>query len=189
MQIAIVLAAVITLATTLVIATGFEPAYAEEISADVVSSTGVFYDPDPINAKVGDTVTWTNVDSQPHTVTSGSNGTPDGKFDSSPNFKPLMVSQGVFSHTFTEAGNYPYYCALHPNMVGTVVVTGDQPTSTESSVLITVNGTNYEIIAESDTTKITEASVEPGQDYTASFDKAGNVILKLPKAVFTEVTR
>jgi plastocyanin len=71
---------------------------------------------------VGDTVTWTNMDTQPHTVISGSNGTPDGKFDSSPNFNPLLAPAQTFSHTFTEAGEYPYYCALHPNMVGTVSV-------------------------------------------------------------------
>jgi manganese oxidase len=71
---------------------------------------------------VGDTVPWTNMDTQPHTVTSGSNGTPDGRFDSSPNFNPLLVPAQTFSHTFTEAGEYPYYCALHPNMVGTVSV-------------------------------------------------------------------
>jgi plastocyanin len=75
------------------------------------------------NLSVSDTVTWTNDDSQPHTVTSGQNGQPDGKFDSSPNFNPLLAPGQTFSHTFTEgAGQYPYYCALHPNIVGTVSV-------------------------------------------------------------------
>src|SRR5215212_1182161 len=44
------------------------------------------YSPNPIQVSVGTTVTWTNNDSQPHTVTSGSNGQPDNKFNSSPNF-------------------------------------------------------------------------------------------------------
>jgi plastocyanin len=67
---------------------------------------------------VGDTVTWTNDDSQPHTVTSGENAQPDGRFDSS-----IMAPQQTFEHTFTEgAGEYPYYCVLHPNMVGIVSV-------------------------------------------------------------------
>jgi nitrite reductase (NO-forming) len=86
------------------------------------SLTDTAFQPNPASVKVGDTVTWTNNDSQPHTVVSGSNGTPDGKFDSSPNFNPLIVPGGTFEHTFTEAGEYPYYCALHPNMVGTVSV-------------------------------------------------------------------
>jgi plastocyanin len=80
------------------------------------------YDPDPVEISVGDTVTWTNDDSTPHTITSGSNGQPDGKFDSSPNMNPLMAPGDTFEHTFTEAGEYPYYCALHPNLVGTVSV-------------------------------------------------------------------
>ena len=86
------------------------------------SLTDTAFQPNPIQVSVGDTVTWTNDDTQPHTVTSGENGTPDGKFDSSPNFNPLLVPAQTFSHTFTEAGQYPYYCALHPNMVGTVSV-------------------------------------------------------------------
>jgi plastocyanin len=80
------------------------------------------YSPNPIQVSVGTTVTWTNNDAQPHTVTSGSNGQPDNKFNSSPNFTPLLNPGQTFSFTFTEAGNYPYFCALHPNMVGTVIV-------------------------------------------------------------------
>jgi len=87
------------------------------------SLTDTAFQPNPVQVSVGDTVTWTNDDTQPHTVVSGSNGTPDGKFDSSPNFNPLIAPGQTFEHTFTEAGEYPYYCALHPNMVGTVSVT------------------------------------------------------------------
>jgi glucose/arabinose dehydrogenase/plastocyanin len=76
------------------------------------------YDPNPIQVSVGDTVIWTNDDSTIHTVTSGENGQPDGLFDSS-----IMAPQQTFEHTFTEgAGEYPYFCVLHPNMVGTVSV-------------------------------------------------------------------
>ncbi|HEU0144113.1 MAG TPA: plastocyanin/azurin family copper-binding protein, partial [Nitrososphaera sp.] len=80
------------------------------------------FQPNTVQVQVGDTVTWTNDDSQPHTVTSGINGQPDGRFDSSPNFNPLLASGQTFEHTFTEAGEYPYFCLLHPNMVGTVSV-------------------------------------------------------------------
>ena len=78
--------------------------------------------PNPIQVRAGDTVTWTNDDMEAHTVTSGSNGVPDNKFNSSPNFIPLITPDATFSHTFTEAGEYPYFCLLHPNMVGTVGV-------------------------------------------------------------------
>src|SRR5215211_2116327 len=80
------------------------------------------FSPNPIQVSVGNTVTWTNDDSQPHTVASGSNGQPDNKFNSSPNFTPLLTQGQTFSFTFTQAGDYPYFCMLHPNMVGTVNV-------------------------------------------------------------------
>src|SRR5215204_4105592 len=86
------------------------------------SLTDTAYQPNPIQVSVGTTVTWTNDDSQPHTVTSGSNGQPDNKFNSSPNFNPLLNPGQTFSFTFTQAGDYPYFCMLHPNMVGTVNV-------------------------------------------------------------------
>jgi plastocyanin len=86
------------------------------------SLTDTAYQPNPIQVSVGNTVTWTNNDSQPHTVTSGSNGQPDNKFNSSPNFSPLLNPGQTFSFTFTQAGDYPYFCMLHPNMVGTVTV-------------------------------------------------------------------
>ncbi len=86
------------------------------------SKTDDSYDPNPVQASIGDTVIWTNDDTTPHTVTSGTAGAPDGKFDSSPNLNPLLAPQQTFEHTFTEAGEFPYYCGLHPNMVGTVSV-------------------------------------------------------------------
>jgi plastocyanin len=75
------------------------------------------FSPNPIQVSTGATVTWTNDDAQPHTATSGENATPDGRFDSS-----IMAPGATFEHTFTEAGEYPYFCLLHPNMVGTVSV-------------------------------------------------------------------
>jgi plastocyanin len=79
--------------------------------------TDTAYQPNPVQVSVGTTVTWTNDDAQPHTATSGQNATPDGTFDSG-----IMAPQGTFEHTFTEAGEFPYFCLLHPNMVGTVSV-------------------------------------------------------------------
>jgi plastocyanin len=92
------------------------------ITSGSSSKTDDSFDPNPVQARVGDTVRWTNDDSTPHTVTSGTGGQPDGKFDSSPSLSPLMAPGQTFEHAFAEAGEYPYYCALHPNMVGTVSV-------------------------------------------------------------------
>jgi nitrite reductase (NO-forming) len=75
------------------------------------------FQPNPLQVSTGTTVTWTNDDSQPHTATSGENVTPDGRFDSG-----IMAPAATFDFTLTEAGEYPYFCILHPNMVGTVSV-------------------------------------------------------------------
>jgi plastocyanin len=71
------------------------------------------FSPNPVEVKVGETVTWINDDSGRHTVTSK-----DGVFDSG-----MMGKGQSFSFTFDKAGEYQYFCEPHPNMVGTVVVT------------------------------------------------------------------
>ncbi|MGI0048471.1 MAG: cupredoxin domain-containing protein [Nitrososphaera sp.] len=87
------------------------------ITQGAASKTTNAYDPNPVQAKVGSKVTWTNDDSTPHTATSGKDSKPNGTFDSS------TLAQGKnFSFTFEEAGEYPYFCTLHPTMVGTVSV-------------------------------------------------------------------
>jgi plastocyanin len=90
-------------------------------SVSIVSGSSTLttdaFAPNPIQVSVGTTVTWTNNDAQPHTVNGGESPTPSGLFDS-----PIMAPQATFEYTFTEAGEVPYFCILHPNMVGTVSV-------------------------------------------------------------------
>ncbi|MFL6106298.1 MAG: cupredoxin family copper-binding protein, partial [Marmoricola sp.] len=78
------------------------------------------FSPAALTVKVGTTVTWTNMDTAPHTVTVSSGPV---KF-SSPN---LQKGQS-FTYTFTKAGTYSYYCAVHPDMTATVTVTGSGST-------------------------------------------------------------
>ncbi len=78
----------------------------------------VYYDPQVVDVSVGTTVAWDNADGTVHTVTSG-----EPPADASGLFDSEMMSAGdVFEFTFTEAGNYNYYCTFHPWMVGTVNV-------------------------------------------------------------------
>src|SRR5215204_6605182 len=91
-------------------ASGANTGTSVSIASGSSSLTDTAYQPNPIQVSVGNTVTWTNNDSQPHTVTSGSNGQPDNKFNSSPNFSPLLNPGQTFSFTFTQAGTYPYFC-------------------------------------------------------------------------------
>lgn len=169
------------------------PAFAAEVQAIAKpgssSLTTDAFEPNPININVGDTVIWTNNDSTPHTVTSGTG--PDDPssgqaFDSSPNFSPLWVPGDTFSHTFTEAGEFPYYCALHPNMIGTVIVTsaagnGDGETIQEFMTTATIDGQSFDITGKSATSKATAATIEAGEAVKVTFDKPGEVELTLPK--------
>jgi plastocyanin len=75
------------------------------------------FSPNPIQVSVGSTVTWTNDDTVIHTVNSGTSPTESGLFTS-----PIINPGGTFEYTFTEAGEVPYFCLLHPNMVGTAIV-------------------------------------------------------------------
>ena len=68
---------------------------------------------------VGDTINWKNADTAAHTVTSGSaDEGADGMFDSG-----ILGPGKTFSYKFTEIGDYPYYCIVHPWMDGAVFVT------------------------------------------------------------------
>jgi len=77
------------------------------------STTGI------VEILVGDTIVWLNADTAFHTVTSGSESEGlDGLFDSK-EFAPGKS----FTYKFSEIGHYPYYCTLHPWMMGTIIVT------------------------------------------------------------------
>ena len=78
-----------------------------------------FFVPAETTVKAGETVTWKNEDTAIHTATSGKDATPDGKFDTS------LVSPGQSSKPIVmpnEAGQYPFFCALHPWMTGMITI-------------------------------------------------------------------
>jgi plastocyanin len=83
------------------------------------------YTPNPVEVNVGGTVTWINDDSAAHTATSGSSSSGStGMFGGTDDSPEIIGPEGdTQSSTFNEAGEFEYYCTLHPNMVGTVVVT------------------------------------------------------------------
>jgi plastocyanin len=70
------------------------------------------FGPATITVAPGTTVTWVNHDDIPHTVVST-----DSVFKSK-----VLDTDEKFSYTFTKAGNYPYFCSIHPKMTATVVV-------------------------------------------------------------------
>ena len=60
----------------------------------------------------GSTVTWKNLDGEPHTVASTG-----GLFHS-----PALDEGDSFSFKFEKPGVYPYICSIHPRMRATVTV-------------------------------------------------------------------
>jgi plastocyanin len=72
------------------------------------------FTPAMLHVAVGDTVTWTNGDDRPHTVTAHGGG-----FDSG-NLEPGQR----YSFTFTGAGTFTYFCGYHDEMQATIVVEG-----------------------------------------------------------------
>jgi len=103
-----------------------EPSEPQTISVDMPSGTSVpgceetdeCYIPSLVTINAGDTVEWINSDTAAHTVTGGSPADgPSGVFDSS-----LVLGGATYAFTFEEAGNYDYFCMVHPWMVGNVQV-------------------------------------------------------------------
>jgi amicyanin len=72
------------------------------------------FSPNELTIPAGTTVTWTNRDDIPHTVVSS---------DDPKAFKSkVMDTDDKFSFTFSKPGTFPYFCSVHPKMVGKVVV-------------------------------------------------------------------
>jgi plastocyanin len=98
--------------------TSVQPAVAAPSARKVdVMIMNYVYTPADLEVSVGDTVTWTNMDTAPHTVTVTSGPV---KFNSG-----NLQKGESFTYTFTEPGKYEYYCAVHPDMTASVTVTGD----------------------------------------------------------------
>jgi len=83
-------------------------------SGNGVAVQAFVFDSAEITVPAGTTVTWTNNDPVAHTVTDVNQAWDSGLFESG----------ATFSKTFTEPGEYSYYCIPHPTMIGKVVVTG-----------------------------------------------------------------
>jgi plastocyanin len=77
-----------------------------------VAIDGTSFQPATLTVKVGDSVTWTNEDPFPHTVTSVAGG-----FDSH-DIEPGKS----WKYTTTKKGEFAYVCVLHPTMKATLKV-------------------------------------------------------------------
>jgi len=96
---------------------GTAPAPDAPVATTVVAIQNFAFSPATITIKAGSTVTWTNRDEDPHTVTALSGGM------SGPFHSPVLNTGQSYRYTFTAPGRFDYLCTIHPFMTATVVVT------------------------------------------------------------------
>ena len=90
-----------------------------------VSINNFAFSPGSVTVGIGDTVTWTNNQAGvPHTVTSDTAGVMDSG---------TLASGATYAKTFDAAGTFTYFCAIHPTMTGTVIVTAAEATATATT--------------------------------------------------------
>jgi plastocyanin len=81
-------------------------------TSTVVAIKDFAFSPSSMTVEPGTTITWTNEDESPHTIT-----------DKGKTFRSAALdTNDRFSYTFTQPGEFTYYCTLHPMMVGKIIV-------------------------------------------------------------------
>ena len=88
------------------------PAEQPKAGGTTVEMANTAFQPQTIDVKVGDTVTFVNKDEIAHTATAG-----DGSFDSK-----TLEAGASFTFKPTKAGQIAYVCDFHPGMTGTINV-------------------------------------------------------------------
>ncbi|MDH3361780.1 MAG: PEFG-CTERM sorting domain-containing protein [Nitrosopumilus sp.] len=157
-------------------------AFAEQVTVSLPAGSSVpgceetnkCYIPSKITIHPGDKVVWSNDDTAAHTVTSGTpaNGS-DGKFDSS-----LFMAGTTFSHTFDTLGEYPYYCIVHPWMIGSVLTTvggGVKADLGEMTIGSGMQSSNSNMISSMSSIKVSDTDLMIGYTITS-----GNVVSVMP---------
>ncbi len=80
--------------------------------ANVVTIGNFAFSPQSLTVLIGTTVIWVNRDDVPHTVR-----------DTKKRFhSEALDTDDTFSIRFTEAGEYSYFCGIHPHMTGKIIV-------------------------------------------------------------------
>jgi plastocyanin len=90
-----------------------QPAASSGSGGSAVTIQNFAFDPQNATVAAGGSLTWTNKDDAPHTVTFD-----DSAITSSGN----LGKDQTFSATFPSAGTFAYKCSIHPNMTGEVTV-------------------------------------------------------------------
>jgi len=83
-----------------------------QVASNMVVMKNFDFSPMTITIKAGGSVTWKNLDGEPHTVTSV-----DGRFRSG-----ALDTNDSFTFKFDKPGTYKYLCSIHPKMMAAVIV-------------------------------------------------------------------
>jgi len=86
---------------------------AEESKKIEIAIENYAFVPKVVSIPKGTTIVWKNQDQSPHNIQSTTK-----QFRS-----PPLDTNETYSHTFTDAGSFAYFCVLHPHMIGTIEVT------------------------------------------------------------------
>jgi plastocyanin len=86
------------------------PVWAQEVKIDIKE---FMFGPKDLTVAVGTKVTWVNDDQIPHTVAETHKVFRSAALD----------TNDSFSWVFNTPGEFEYFCALHPQMIGRIVVT------------------------------------------------------------------
>ena len=82
------------------------------VTPNQIILSGLLFTPDSMTVPLGSTVSWLNIESVTHTVTSDSAGFGSGN----------LSGNSTFNHTFTAKGTYKYHCSIHTMMSGKIIV-------------------------------------------------------------------
>lgn len=99
-------------------ASGASPQAAGATTVQVVPDANTIgaYSPPTVTVTAGQSVTWVFQGAIPHTVTADDNSFSSGGVSNG------FANGQTYTHAFPTAGSYPYHCAIHPQMHGTVIV-------------------------------------------------------------------
>jgi len=87
-------------------------AVAAQDATNVITIDNFTFSPKEMTVAVGTTIKWVNHDDIPHTVV-----------EKKTTFRSKALdTDDSYSFTFTSAGEFDYFCGLHPHMVGKVIV-------------------------------------------------------------------
>ena len=124
---------------------------------EAVQMANIAFTPASVTVTPGSTVTWTNNDSVPHTVSFGDQG---------PQNSQTIDPGGTFQALFEGAGSYAYLCTLHPAMSGVVEVVDAETGAGETTTTTSSDGTSTttaDAAAGADVVELTGAGT-PGVD-------------------------